>query len=225
MRSEVQSLIARDDMRGEDPEVRRIAVTALGDHAGTVVVMDPKIGRIYTIVNQDWALRRGFKPCSTIKLVTGVAGLNEGVIDKSDTAKVSGAYRMNLTDALAYSNNTYFQQVGGRVGFDKMVSYATLFGLGQKTGINAPNEVAGALPLLNLAPRSITCPLTATTFRLPPCSWRRWFQQWPMAANCFRLTCRAPLRKEAKLSSRVRRQIEIDRDSFTRMIPRDGRGS
>jgi len=77
MRNEVQLLIARDDVSGEDEQVRRIAVNALGNHAGTVVVMDPKTGRIYTIVNQDWGLRRGFKPCSTIKLVTGVAGLNE----------------------------------------------------------------------------------------------------------------------------------------------------
>ena len=55
-------------------EVRAAAVSALGNHNGTVVVMDPKTGRVYTVVNQDWGLRRGFKPCSTIKLVTGVAG-------------------------------------------------------------------------------------------------------------------------------------------------------
>ena len=41
MRDEVQAFIAKDDLTGEDPEVRRIAVNALGNHAGTVVVMDP----------------------------------------------------------------------------------------------------------------------------------------------------------------------------------------
>ena len=41
MRDEVQSFIAKDDLIGEDPEVRRVAVNALGNHAGTVVVMDP----------------------------------------------------------------------------------------------------------------------------------------------------------------------------------------
>ena len=75
LRNEVQSFIAKDDVTGEDPEVRRVAVNALGNHAGTVVVMDPMTGRVYSVVNQEWALRRGFKPCSTIKLVTGVAGL------------------------------------------------------------------------------------------------------------------------------------------------------
>lgn len=150
MRGEVQSFIDRDNTTGEDPEVRRAAVNALGNHAGTVVVMDPATGRVYSIVNQEWALRRGFKPCSTIKLVTGLAGLNERIIDPVDTTNISDTNRIGLTDALAYSNNTYFQQVGGRVGYDKMVSYARRLGLGEKTGINAPNEAPGQVP----SPRS-----------------------------------------------------------------------
>src|SRR2546430_6719553 len=64
LRNEVQENIAKDNTLGEDLEVRKAAVEALGHHAGTVVVMDPKTGRIYTVVNQDWGLRRGFKPCS-----------------------------------------------------------------------------------------------------------------------------------------------------------------
>lgn len=145
-RDEVQALISRDDTTGEDMEVRQAAVKALGNHIGTVVVMDPQSGRVYSIVNQEWALRRGFKPCSTIKLVTGVAGLGEKVIDPANTAAVSERYNIDLTDALAYSNNTYFQQVGGRVGFNKMMDYAREMGLGEKTGINAPNEFSGRLP-------------------------------------------------------------------------------
>ena len=39
-------------------------------------MMEAQTGKIVTIVNQDWAIRNSFKPCSTIKLVTGVAGLN-----------------------------------------------------------------------------------------------------------------------------------------------------
>lgn len=146
MRDEVQAMIARDDITGEDLEVRRAAVNALGNHIGTAVVMDPMTGRVYSIVNQEWALRRGFKPCSTIKLVTGVAGLGEKIIDPANTAAVSERYNIDLTDALAYSNNTYFQQVGGKVGYEKMMSYSKDFGLGEKTGINAPNEYSGRLP-------------------------------------------------------------------------------
>ena len=95
MRDRVQSLIEKDDVSGEDPEIRRVAVNALGHHAGTVVVMDPKTGRIYSVVNQQWALREGFKPCSTIKLVTGLAGLNERVIDPADTTAISDSNRVD----------------------------------------------------------------------------------------------------------------------------------
>src|SRR5437764_2096116 len=147
MRNEVQSNIARDSTTGEDMEVRNAAIAALGNHAGTVVVMEPKSGRVYTVVNQEWALRRGFKPCSTIKLVTGVAGLCEKVIQPIETVSDGGRYRVDLTDALAYSNNSYFQHVGGEVGFDKMISYARELGLGEKTGINYVNESPGRVPL------------------------------------------------------------------------------
>jgi beta-lactamase class D len=150
MRDEVQAMIARDNTAGEDMEVRAAAVKALGNHAGTVVVMDPKSGRVYSMVNQEWAVRRGFKPCSTIKLVTGVAGLNEGLIDQSNMANVSDSNHDNLTKALAYSKNEYFQQVGSRVGFEKMISYSRQLGLGEKTGINSPGEFKGSVP----SPRS-----------------------------------------------------------------------
>ena len=219
MRNEVQSMIARDDIRGEDSDVRRIAVNALGNHAGTVVVMDPNTGRVYTIVNQEWALRRGFKPCSTIKLVTGVAGLNEGVIDPVDTTKISGAYHINLTDALAYSNNTYFQQVGGRVGFEKMVSYARQLGLGQKTGINSPNEFAGSLPLFksgfvvnHMSSLGDNCQVTALQLATLVSA---------MANGGKLLAPYVPhsTQEEAKLNSRVRRQLNIDPGTLTQMVP------
>ena len=147
MRNEAETDIAKDSTVGEDLEVRKAAVAALGHHAGTVVVMDPKSGRVYTVVNQEWGLRRGFKPCSTIKLVTGVAGISEKVIQPVETVSVGGNYSLNLTEALAHSNNTYFQRVGGEVGFDKMISYAREMGLGEKTGVNYANEYAGRIPL------------------------------------------------------------------------------
>ena len=146
LRARVQALIARDDLSGEDPEIRRAAVNALGNHAGTVVVMNPKTGQVYSIVNQQWALREGFKPCSTIKLVTGLAGLNEGVIDRENTTAIADNNQVSLTRALAHSRNEYFQIVGGRVGFGKMVNYARRLGLGEKTGINVRHETAGSVP-------------------------------------------------------------------------------
>jgi membrane peptidoglycan carboxypeptidase len=147
-RDEAMANIAKDDTTGEDMEVRRAAVAALGHRAGTVVVMNPKTGRVYTVVNQDWALRRGFKPCSTIKLMTGLAGLTEKIIDPVQPVSVSDRrYAIDLTDAMAYSNNGYFQNVGGRVGFDRLINYARELGLGERTGINHANESPGRVPL------------------------------------------------------------------------------
>src|ERR1035438_772239 len=74
-----------DDVDGDDLVIRRAAVAALGTFAGSVVVVDPSTGRILTMVNQKLALKTGFVPCSTIKLVTALAALTEGVVSKHTT--------------------------------------------------------------------------------------------------------------------------------------------
>jgi penicillin-binding protein 2 len=137
--------IAKDDTTGEDQNVRRAAVNALGGHAGTVVVMEAKTGKVLTIVNQNWAIRDSFKPCSTIKLVTGVGGINENIID-GDGHITNSSTKMDLDYALAKSNNGYFQRVGINMGSPKMIAYARSLGLGEKTGINAEGETPGRLP-------------------------------------------------------------------------------
>lgn len=148
LRTETVANISNDNTEGEDLKVRQAAVNALGGHAGTVVVMEAQTGKVVTIVNQDWAIRRGFKPCSTIKLVTGVAGLSEDVIDDDGSIRNSSS-RLDLQDALAYSNNGYFQRVGSNMGNSKMIQYAKSLGLGEPTGINAEGETGGRLPFGN----------------------------------------------------------------------------
>ncbi len=148
LRTETVANISHDNTEGEDLKIRQAAVNALGSHAGTVVVMEAQTGKVVTIVNQDWAIRHGFKPCSTIKLVTGVAGLSEDVIDDDGSIRNSSS-RMDLQDALAYSNNGYFQRVGSNMGSTKMIEYAKSLGLGEPTGINAEGETGGRLPFGN----------------------------------------------------------------------------
>lgn len=143
LRNETAENIANDVTDSEDLGVRSAAVNALGDRAGTVVVMEAQTGKVLTIVNQNWAIRNSFKPCSTIKLVTGVAGLNERVINENGQIGGSG---LELQDALARSNNGYFQRVGSNLGSRKMVEYAHKLGLGERTGINADGETAGRVP-------------------------------------------------------------------------------
>ena len=152
LRTETVANIEKDRTDGEDLQVRRAAVDALGSHAGTIVVMEAQTGKVLTIVNQDWAIRNSFKPCSTIKLVTGVAGLDEHVINEEGGIGGS-ASGMKLEGALAHSNNGYFQRVGVNVGSSKMVDYARKLGLGEQTGINADGETAGRVPNGNSNPR------------------------------------------------------------------------
>ncbi|MBV9926613.1 MAG: M48 family metalloprotease [Acidobacteria bacterium] len=136
-----------DETEGEDPEVRRVAVEALGERDGTVVVMDPRTGRVYAVVNQEWALRRGWVPASTMKLVTGLAGVGEGLFDPAEKLRVQGrGERLDLTGALALSDNNYFKSVNGRIGAGPILDYARRLGLGEPTGINYEGEVAGSLP-------------------------------------------------------------------------------
>src|SRR5258708_2743387 len=218
LRNEVQANISKDNTLGEDLEVRSAAIVALGNHAGTVVVMDPKTGRIYTVVNQDWALRRGFKPCSTIKLVTGVAGLCEKVIQPVETVNV-GAGNLNLTDALAHSNNTYFQRVGGQVGFDKMVSYAHEMGLGEKTGINYVNESAGRIPLFKSGyavnhMSSHGDDFEVTEGQVGTLVLARWNGGKLLVPHVPRI-----VEENSQFKTEVRRKINIEGEAWKRMLP------
>ena len=149
LRSETMSNIAADKTDGENLAIRAVAINALGNHAGSVVVMEAQTGRVLTIVNQDWAVRKTIRPCSTIKLVTAAAGLNEGVIDKQTGSVKNTSTRRRLDDALAFSDNPYFQRVGSNLGNSKLVEYGRKYGLGEPTGINLEGEAPGRLPVSN----------------------------------------------------------------------------
>ena len=217
MRDEVQAYISKDDLTGEDAEVRRVAVNALGNHAGTVVVMDPLTGRVYSIVNQEWALRRGFKPCSTIKLVTGVAGLSENAIPQVDT--VGDGYRIDLTSALAHSDNPFFQQVGTKIGSEKMVSYARELGLGEKTGINVPFEFQGKLPEIKTGVLERRMFSHADGFQVTPLQLGTLVSAMANGGKLLVPQIPHSVKEGQKMGVKVRRQLDITTDVWQRMVP------
>jgi cell division protein FtsI/penicillin-binding protein 2 len=139
----------------DDPVVREVAVEALGRLNGSVVAVDPNTGRILSVVNQKVAFAAGFQPCSTIKPVIGVAGLQEGVITRDTMIKVAPRRYMNLTEAMATSNNPYFEVVGRQLGFEKVARYARLLGLGEPAGYNIPEEQGGVFPAAPPAPGGV----------------------------------------------------------------------
>jgi penicillin-binding protein 2 len=147
LRNSAAANILKDDATGEDLELRRVAIEALAGRAGTVVVMDPHTGRVYTIVNQRMALGSPVKPCSTVKMVVGLAALHEQVLGPTlDVQLARNGWGLNLTDALAHSNNPFFQVIGRQLGFERVMQYAGNFGFGEKTGVNHPGESDGFLP-------------------------------------------------------------------------------
>ena len=134
-----------DITAGEDPTIRAAAIDALGNMNGTAVVINPANGRILAMVNQHLALSPGAEPCSTIKLSVGLAALSEGLVTR-DTPVNLGGFRMNLTEALAHSNNLYFEEMGRELGFERVRHYATQFGLGELAGYNIKGEQLGTYP-------------------------------------------------------------------------------
>ena len=137
---------AGDDTRGEDLTVRAAAIEALGMFNGAIVAVDPNTGRILTMVNQKLALGEGFQPCSTIKVSVALAALREKVIGHTMPIHIFGRSHMDLTNALAYSINSYFANLGVKLGYERMNYYARLFGYGEKAGLNIPGEQAGHFP-------------------------------------------------------------------------------
>jgi cell division protein FtsI/penicillin-binding protein 2 len=135
-----------DVTAGEDPVVRQAAIDALGNMNGTMVAIEPTSGRVLAMVNQKLALSSGAQPCSTIKLSVALAALSEGVIDEGTEVSLGRRSRMNLTEALAHSNNAYFEAVGRKLGFEKVSYYAHQYGLGELAGYHIEGEQLGAYP-------------------------------------------------------------------------------
>ena len=130
----------------DDPIVRQAAIRGLGRYNGSVVAIDPNSGRILSIVNQKLAFSDGFIPCSTIKPVIAVAALQEGFVTRDTKIKVARRKYLTLTEALAHSNNAYFEELGRRMGFETVSNYARTMGLGELAGYEISQEQPGTVP-------------------------------------------------------------------------------
>ena len=108
------------------------------------------------------AIQGTYSPGSTFKIVVGTAALEEGIITPDfhvtcgggaifygryfQCWKKGGHGTVNVTHAIEQSCNVFFYTVGNMVGVDRIHKWATLLGLGEKTGIDLPNEVSGLVP-------------------------------------------------------------------------------
>jgi cell division protein FtsI/penicillin-binding protein 2 len=147
------SVILPPDPTDHDRIVADAAQRAIGRHAGAVVAMDPRTGRVLALVNPNDGLFKAHTPCSVFKVVVAIAGLTEGIVTPDTTYTCAGGCwiwpghgPINLRRALAVSCNPYFEWIGQQLGYDKIQRYATLLGLGAPSGINLTGETTGRIP-------------------------------------------------------------------------------
>lgn len=164
-----------------DKEGKAGAVVAMEVNTGRVLVaastprihLEDFIGRIsekkwkqyndnpkHPLINK--VVQAAYPPGSTYKMVTALAGLALGVIDKDTALYCPGHYKfagrryhcwkrgghgaVNLKRAIAESCDVYFYQVGLRVGVDNLARFAKKYGLGKKTGVDLEYEKSGIVP-------------------------------------------------------------------------------
>jgi penicillin-binding protein 2 len=105
------------------------------------------------------AIQDQLAPGSTFKIIMSAAGLQEGVAqDMHVNCEGGGTFYgrffhcdkhhgvLNISQAIPLSCDTFFYTLAQKLGIDTIAKYATNFGLGQKTGIDLPNEMAGVMP-------------------------------------------------------------------------------
>ncbi|MFH1136000.1 MAG: penicillin-binding protein 2 [Pseudomonadota bacterium] len=111
---------------------------------------------------ENRAISGQYPPGSTFKIISAAAGLEEGVVYPETYLSCTGAYafgnwvyhcwkktghgRVNLHRSLVESCDTYYYEVGRRLGVDNLAKYSRMFGLGSKTGIGLANEKPGLVP-------------------------------------------------------------------------------
>jgi len=183
-----------------DLRVQKKAEELLKGVAGAVAAMDPQTGQILALASspsfdqnifvdgmshEQWdslvsnplrplenkAIQGEYPPGSTFKIITAIAGLEEGVIDKNTILFCPGWYKygnrvyrcwkhaghgdINVVKALAESCDVFFYQVGQKLGIDRLSMYAIASGLGSPTGIDLDHESAGLIPTAEWKKRRI----------------------------------------------------------------------
>ena len=114
------------------------------------------------------AIMATYSPGSTFKMCTSLAALEEGIIEPDTKIYDEGVYKryadvgysprcwiyrqygrnhgnINVSQALKYSCNYFFYEMGYQLQPERLNKYATQLGLGQKTGVELSGEKAGNL--------------------------------------------------------------------------------
>lgn len=172
-----------------DKDAQRVAEEAFKDKRGAVVALEPSTGEVLTFLsapqynlesfakvtsNEVWrelntnpdrpmfnrASMSTFAPGSTFKMISAIAGLEEGIIDTNYTIICRGGYQfgdrffkclhvhgiVDVKTSIEKSCNTFYYSLVNRLGLDLWSKYAKKFGFGSKTKIDIPEESGGLVP-------------------------------------------------------------------------------
>jgi len=158
-----------------DLDLQRVAEEELEGHNGAIVAMDPHTGEILAMVSRptfdpnafsvrisraQWqqllndpnhplmnkAIQAQLAPGSTFKIIMSAAGLQEGVAQNMHVMCAGGADMVDIDHAIPWSCDTFYYTLAEKLGINTIAKYATDFGIGQKTGIDLPDEVSGTMP-------------------------------------------------------------------------------
>jgi len=129
-----------------------------------------KRGEWAKLVNDDdhpllnKAIQAQLAPGSTFKVIMATAGLQENIAQNMKVVCNGGAtfygryfkcwvvaeHRVHgvvdIHKAIYQSCDVFFYTLAEKLGIERIAKYATMFGLGQKTGIDLPQEVSGVMP-------------------------------------------------------------------------------
>lgn len=108
------------------------------------------------------ATQAHYPPGSTYKLVTGTGALADKKITDSTRLTTKGFLTLgstrfyewnrsgwgpcNIYCGFGHSSDTFFYQLAGKLGIDRLGEWANEYGFGAKTGIDLPGEVTGIVP-------------------------------------------------------------------------------
>lgn len=107
------------------------------------------------------AIQAQLAPGSTFKILMSVAGWQENIAQTLNVHCNGGATfygrrfgcwvksghgAVDLTKAIYQSCDVFFYTLAEKLGIDRVSKYATMMGLGQKTGIDLPEEASGVMP-------------------------------------------------------------------------------
>ncbi len=131
----------------------------LGSDQVAVGVMDLRTGDLIATTNENILFRKRFPPGSVFKIVTALAGLEAGVITADESLYCSGTITlhnrklacslqkghgwMDVSRALTYSCNNFFERLADRLDGESLLRPARTLKLNQRVGVDLPGEIAG----------------------------------------------------------------------------------